>query len=43
MKLSTGGTGTNDDIDESMEDTEERLLSEVVDASHSRTEGGVKS
>ena len=37
-KLSTGGTGTNDDIDESMEDTEERQLSEEVDAIQERKE-----
>ena len=37
-KLSTGGTGTNDDIDESMEDTEERRLSEVVNAIQERKE-----
>jgi hypothetical protein len=37
-KLSHGGTGTNDDIDESMEDSEERRLSEVVDAIQERKE-----
>jgi hypothetical protein len=37
-KLSTGGTATNDDIDESMGDTEERRLSVVVDAIQERKE-----
>ena len=37
-KLSHGGIGTNDDIDESMEDTEERRLSEVVDVIQERKE-----
>ena len=37
-KLSTGGIGTNDAIYESMEDTAERRLSEVVDAIQERKE-----